>query len=282
MIAVSAEHIEKAFCAHTVLRDISFSIPQGEIFGLLGPSGSGKTTLIKILTGQLAPTSGSAALFATRSEALTISQRRGVGIMMDEFGVYERLSCFDNLKVFAALHGIDRSAIQKTLEAVGLFDCAKIPAGKLSKGMKSRLRLARAFLTSPQLIFLDEPTSGLDPAAAEEIHAMIAAQKKRGVTVFLTTHDMTEAEKLCDRIALLDEGRILVSGPPAELCRRYNRLRQITLRLSDGTELSFPADPASAPAICALIEQGRMETIHSSEPNLESVFMTLTGNKLNV
>ena len=152
---------------------------------------------------------------------------------------------------------------------------------KLSKGMKNRLRLARAFLTNPRILFLDEPTAGLDPATAEEIHALLLERKRLGATVFLTTHNMTEAEKLCDRIALLDKGHILESGSPQEVCRRYNRLKQILVHLSDERDISFPAVPASAPEISALLAEGTVETIHSSEPNLESVFMELTGSKLN-
>jgi len=279
---ISAEHIKKAFDDREVLCDISFHIPPGEIFGLLGPSGSGKTTLIKILTGQLPPSDGKSAILSTPSESLTMLQRRSIGIMMDEFGVYERLSCLDNLKVFSKLYGLNRGEILKTLEAVGLPDCARVPAKKLSKGMKSRLRLARTFLTSPKVMFLDEPTSGLDPATMEDIHAMILERKKLGVTIFLTTHNMTEAETLCDRVALLNQGRIIESGTPPEVCRRYNRLKQISIHLTDGRDVSFPALPASALAISDLIAAGIVETIHSSEPNLESVFIELTGNKLNV
>ena len=279
---ISANHIKKAFNKHEVLCDISFHIPQGEIFGLLGPSGAGKTTLIKILSGQLAPTSGSAAILASPAEKLTMSQRRSIGIMMDEFGVYKRLSCYDNLKVFAKLHNIRREEIVKALSDVGLSGCEKTSAQNLSKGMKSRLRLARAFLTNPKVMFIDEPTSGLDPATTEEIHAMILARKKLGCTIFLTTHNMAEAETLCDRIALMNKGHIIESGSPAEVCRRYNRLKRIDMRLLDGRELSFPAVPASTPAISELLNAGLVETIHSSEPNLESVFMELTGHKLNV
>lgn len=279
---IYAEHIKKDFLDHKVLCDVSFHIPQGEIFGLLGPSGAGKTTLIKILTGQLTPTGGQATILGTPSEKLTMSQRRSIGIMMDEFGVYERLSCFENLKVFAKLHGVSRSEILKTLEAVGLANCEKIPAQKLSKGMKSRLRLARTFLTNPDIMFLDEPTSGLDPATAEDIHTMILERRKLGVTIFLTTHNMTEAATLCDRISLLNKGSIIESGSPSEVCRRYNRLKQISVHCTDGRDVSFPAVPASAPAISGLIADEIVETIHSSEPDLESVFMELTGNKLNV
>lgn len=279
---ISADHIKKIYSDREVLCDISFQIPEGEIFGLLGPSGAGKTTLIKILTGQIHPSGGRAFMLGTAAEKLTAAQRRSIGIMMDEFGVYERLSCYDNLKVFADLYGVGRKEILDTLSAVRLDGCERRPAEKLSKGMKSRLRLARAFLTNPRIMFLDEPTSGLDPATTEDIHSMILERLKLGATVFLTTHNMAEAEKLCDRIALLDKGRIIESGAPTEVCRRHNHLKQIALHLSDGRDVSLPAVPSSAQIISEYISEGVVETIHSSEPDLESVFMELTGHKLDV
>lgn len=282
MDMISAAHIEKSFPPHQVLRDVSFRVPRGEIFGLLGPSGAGKTTLINILIGRTAPDSGQAALFGTPSGRLSARQRRDVGVMMDDFGVYERLSCLDNLRVFADLHGIDRGAERRVLAEVGLSGCERLSAKKLSKGMKSRLRLARAFLTDPPVLFLDEPTGGLDPATTEDIHAMILTRKRLGCTVFLTTHNMAEAEKLCDRVALLHRGQIVEEGPPAEMCLRHNRLRQIRMRLCDGSTVTLAVSPSSARTISDAIAAGKVETIHSSEPDLETVFMELTGSKLDV
>ena len=281
MEIISAKNINKTFDEHTVLCDVSFEVHSGEIFGLLGPSGAGKTTLIKILSGQLAATSGQAVLLGKKSEQITMSDRKSIGIMMDEFGLYERLSCYDNLKIFADLHDIKRDAIQNTLKEVGLAGFEKTAAGKMSKGMKSRLRLARAFLINPTVLFLDEPTSGLDPATMEAIHAMILDRKKQGGTIFLTTHNMTEAEILCDRIALLNNGCIIELGSPAEMCRRYDHLKQINMHLSNGNDISLPSAPESAQKIFEAITDGSLLTIHSSEPSLEDVFMELTGNKLD-
>lgn len=281
METITARGIRREFGGRPVLIDINLSIGSGEIFGLLGPSGAGKTTLIKILTGQLAPTGGSCALFGKDSLRLTMADRRKIGIMMDEFGLYERLSCYENLKVFADLFGLHRADIIKALGDVELENAEKTSADKLSKGMKSRLRLARAFLTNPSVLFLDEPTSGLDPSTAEEIHELILKRKDAGCTVFLTTHNMQEAEKLCGRIALLNEGHIVESGSPAEVCRRYDHLKMIDIHLKSGKDLSLPAVPASAREISELIAGGELETIHSSEPSLGDVFMELTGSKLN-
>ena len=162
--SIIISNISKSFGEKNVLDSISLEIGKGEIFGLLGPSGAGKTTLIKILTGQLKADSGSSEIGGRNSQMLTGADYSSFGIMMDNFGVYERLSCFDNLKIFARIYKIGNEEIYKALAAVGLSDAAKTPAGRLSKGMKSRLRLARVFMINPSILFLDEPTSGLDPA----------------------------------------------------------------------------------------------------------------------
>ena len=278
--AISLYEITKVFGNRKVLDNITLDVKKGEIFGLLGPSGAGKTTLIKILTGQLKAESGSSVINGLDSRKLTGKDYRSFGIMMDDFGVYERLSCFDNLKIFARIYGIGNDKIHAALEAVGLADAKKTPAANLSKGMRSRLRLARVFMIDPEVLFLDEPTSGLDPATADEIQKMILAEKEKGKTVFLTTHTMSEAEKLCDHIALLNEGHIIEYGAPDEICRRYNHKKKITIHLTDGTDLQIPQNEAAADTVAQLLRSGRAETIHTTEPNLEAVFMELTGKEL--
>ena len=278
--AISLQEITKVFGNRKVLDNITLDVKKSEIFGLLGPSGAGKTTLIKILTGQLKAESGSSVINGLDSRKLTGKDYRSFGIMMDDFGVYERLSCFDNLKIFARIYGIGNDKIHEALEAVGLADAKKTPAANLSKGMRSRLRLARVFMIDPEVLFLDEPTSGLDPATADEIQKMILAEKEKGKTVFLTTHTMSEAEKLCDHIALLNEGHIIEYGAPDEICRRYNHKKKITIHLTDGTDLQIPQNEAAADTVAQLLKSGKAETIHTTEPNLEAVFMELTGKEL--
>ncbi len=278
--AVLVKKITKKFDKKIVLDSIDLEIGRGEIFGLLGPSGAGKTTLIKIITGQLKADSGISVINGRNSEELTGEDYKGYGIMMDNFGVYERLSCFDNLKVFADIYSKKKEDIIRALEKVGLKDYAKKAAADLSKGMKSRLRLARVFLTDPDVLFLDEPTSGLDPVTAGDIQRMILAEKNKGKTIFLTTHTMTEAEKLCDTIALLNEGNIVEYGNPAEICRRYNHRRKIKLHLTNGVDIELPQDEGAAEEVSRLLKSGSVETIHSTEPNLEWVFMELTGKEL--
>ena len=279
--SIKAEKIAKSFGNRAVLDGIDLDIQSGEIFGLLGPSGAGKTTLIRILTGQLRQDSGTALITGTDTRRLSGNDRRRFGITMDDFGVYERLSCYENLKIFAGIYGAGKREINEVLAKVGLSGAAKTPAGKLSKGMRGRLKLARAFMTDPDILFLDEPTSGLDPVSAAEIHKMILDEKKRGKTVFLTTHTMTEAEKLCGSIALLNEGRIVEYGSPEEICRRYDHQRRLKIHLKDGSDIEIPHTAGSAGTVAELIGSGKAETIHTTEPDLETVFMELTGKELS-
>ncbi|MBD5461199.1 MAG: ABC transporter ATP-binding protein [Lachnospiraceae bacterium] len=288
---IQALEIQHEFGKKKVLNGVTLRISKGEIFGLLGPSGAGKTTLIKILTGQLAPTGGQVITagengYCTggkpgrRTENGRMRQCR-IGIMMDEFGVYERLTCYENLKLFARIYGLPRHRIDSALEQVGLTDAKKRAAMHLSKGMRSRLILARALMAEPDILFLDEPVSGLDPATAEEIHRLLRVQQQRGVTIFLTTHNMSEAQNLCGNIALLHEGRIVEQGSPEEICRRYDHQRRIRLHLCDGRDVELANGASSAGEVAGYLEREMVRTIHSTEPDLESVFMELTGRGLD-
>lgn len=278
--AIKINNISKSFGSKTVLDDINLDVEEGEIFGLLGPSGAGKTTFIKILTGQLKGEHGTTAINGINSQQLKSTDYSSFGIMMDNFGVYERLSCFDNLKVFARIYRLDEEDIRAALSDVGLGSAGKTVAGNLSKGMKNRLRLARVFMINPSVLFLDEPTSGLDPATSEDIQQLILAEKKKGKTIFLTTHNMAEAEKLCDHVALLHKGKIVEYGSPQEVCRRYNHQKKLLIHLTDGTDKEIPTDTHSAETVYELMKNNLVETIHSSEPNLETVFLELTGEEL--
>ena len=201
---------------------------------------------------------------------------------MDNFGIYERLNCYDNLKIFAEIYGVKNENILNALKKVGLESAKKTSAAKLSKGMRSRLRLARAFMTDPDILFLDEPTSGLDPATADDIHKMMLAEKEKGKTIFLTTHTMSEAEKLCENIIMINEGKVAEQGCPQEICRRYNHQRMLKIHLSDGTDIQIPHNENASEKVAELLKSGRAEAIHTTEPNLETVFMELTGKELAV
>lgn len=277
---IRLHNVHKSFSGREVLKGIEFEINDGEIFGLLGPSGAGKTTLIKILTGQLDFDNGDVSILDKKVSELTGADHKKIGIMMDQFGVYERLSCYENLKIFADIYQIPRDNIKKTLADVGLEKASKTAASNLSKGMRNRLQLARVFMQTPKIIFLDEPTSGLDPATTKAIHRLILEKKAQGCTIFLTTHDMTEATKLCDHVALLNDGNIVEYGSPQEVCRRYNHQNRLKLHFYDGTEEEMPNASDSAERLKELFLAGRIETIHSTEPTLETVFLELTGRKL--
>ena len=277
---ISAKGICKSFADKEVLSGIDLDIKPGKIFGLLGPSGAGKTTLIRIITGQLGFDSGEVRVFAKPVNELTGDDKKKIGIMMDDHGVYDRLSCTDNLKIFADIYGVPYSEIGKALKETGLADSAKKPAMKLSKGMRARLQLARVFMVRPKILFLDEPTSGLDPMTMKYIHKLILDRRDSGCTVFLTTHNMEEAAVLCDEVALLNEGKIVDRGAPEELCRRYNHQKTINIHLTSGEDIELPHCDEAAAKIMSLMSQGRIETIHSSEPTLETVFIELTGRRL--
>ena len=185
---------------------------------MLGPSGSGKTTLINILTNQLAPDGGVAHVDASSFET---------GLMLDEDGLYPRLNCLENLNLFARIYGIPVSNSMEALDDVNLAPAAKKAVSSLSKGMRQRLALARAILHRPKILYLDEPTSALDPATADGMHRLIQGLRERGATIFLTTHNMDEAVKLCDRVVLLNKGQIVEQGAPLEICNRHNSMRTV-------------------------------------------------------
>lgn len=278
--AIKVSHLKHTFGEKTVLKDINFEIEKGSIFGLLGPSGAGKTTIIKILTGQLAASCGESVLLGKNSEKLSGDDYNKIGIMMDNFGLYERMSCYDNLKFFCKIMNVSNLKINEVLKKVGLLEAAKTSVADLSKGMRCRMLLARAILNNPSVLFLDEPTSGLDPKTTKEIHQLILELKENGATVFLTTHNMTEAEKLCENIALLNEGEIIEYGNPKEICRKYNHQKKLLIHLYDGSDIELSFSKEDLSVLKEHLESGKMETIHSTEPNLETVFIELTGRKL--
>ncbi|HIV93832.1 ABC transporter ATP-binding protein [Drancourtella sp. An57] len=278
---ISFRHLSKKFQNDLVLKDISAVLHRGEILGFLGPSGAGKTTTIKILTGQLLPTSGEAKVLGKRCQDIDESIYEQIGIVTDQSGIYERLSVYDNLKYFARLLNVPLKDIDPLLRRIGLYDHRKKPAGRLSKGQTQRLILARAILHRPKVLFLDEPTSGLDPTTALEIHRMLLELKESGMAIFLTTHNMEEASKLCDHVALLNEGTIVEYGTPESICLKYNTLKRYRVRLQDGSRHELEQSEETSRKLAGWISQNVIETIHSCEPTLETVFLTVTGRTLS-
>jgi ABC-2 type transport system ATP-binding protein len=217
--ALVVNQLTKRFGERTAFSDVSLQVAYGEVFGFLGPNGAGKTTTVRTLGTLIAPTSGSATVTGIPLKPENgVEIRRSISIMPEAPGLYLRQTVAENLEFFAGLYGIHRAGqrIREALDAVNLSDRAGDLCGGLSKGLRQRVGLARTLLSDPKIMFLDEPTSGLDPVAAREAHDLINSLRQRGVTIFLTTHRLEEAEKLCDRVAILNT-TLRSIGRPAEL-----------------------------------------------------------------
>jgi ABC-2 type transport system ATP-binding protein len=300
--AIEVNHLTKTFGGRTAVSDVSFSVARGEVFGFLGPNGAGKTTTVRTLGTIMAPTSGSATVAGI---ALTpgngVEIRRRISIMPESPGLYLRLSVIENLECFADLYEVPdpRARMDRVLRDVKLTDRAQDICGTLSKGLRQRVALARALLSDPQVLFLDEPTSGLDPVASRDVHELIAALSDSGVTIVLTTHRLEEAERLCDRVAILNT-TLRTIGRPDELRERlFTKTLTVTtadplpepdrvfagLPAVDGWRQDTPAgyvlsvsDPAVAapPTVRALVTAGAdVLTINRSHHSLEDVYLEL-------
>ncbi|MBN1438821.1 MAG: ABC transporter ATP-binding protein [Anaerolineales bacterium] len=217
MNAIETHELSRDFGTVKAVDRITFSAAAGELFGFLGPNGAGKTTTIRILTGQLRPTSGSAKVAGYDAVTERAELKRRIGVVFEYQNLYERMSAIENLHFIADLYGASRKRVAQVLEQVGLAERACEPIKRFSNGMKQRLLIARALIPRPQVLFLDEPTRGLDPAVARDVRSIIAGLARSGTTVFLTTHYMEEADRLCARVAILDRGRIVAMDAPAAL-----------------------------------------------------------------
>ena len=261
--ALTVERLSKRFDDRVAFEDVSFEVGYGEVFGFLGPNGAGKTTTVRTLGTLLAPTSGSATVAGVPLRAENGPEIRArISIMPESPGLYLRLTVMENLQCFAGLYELDqvRERIERALLAVNLLDRARDSCGSLSKGLRQRVALARALLNDPAVLFLDEPTSGLDPVATREVHELIGTLRERGVTIFLTTHRLEEAERLCDRVAILSTTLRLI-GRPDELRRRLFR-RSLDVRVRASLE-----DP---------------EAVFGALPEVEGWQQTPAGYALNV
>ncbi len=272
-VLIEINNLSFSFGEKQILKNISLTIEKGDIIGLLGPSGAGKTTLINILTRQLKPQSGE--IKTVHNENLTSA------IMMDSFGLYERLTVWDNLKIFANIYQVPHNRIEKLLKRAELINDKKTVVNHLSKGMRNRVNFCRALLKDMDILYLDEPTSGLDPATTDKRHNLIEEERKSGTTIFLTTHNMNEAQKLCDKIILLNEGSIIEQGVPKEICMKYNIENTLKLVLKNGEKYILQNNREHAEILFEMMKNETIASIHSSEPDLEKVFLYLTGRRLN-
>jgi ABC-2 type transport system ATP-binding protein len=318
MAVVEAQDLHRTYRTYTgtirrrakeieAVRGVSFAIEKGELFGLLGPNGAGKTTTIKMLITLLIPTSGTASVLGYDVVKDPREVRKRIGYVFGgERGVYERLSGYDNLRYFAELYGVpgreQKPRIEELLELVGLKGREHERAEGYSRGMKQRLHIARGLLHDPEVVFLDEPTIGLDPVGARELRATIASLTEAGKTILLTTHYMFEADALCDRIAVITQGKIVAEGTPGQLKSRVEsgsvtevevygvpeetieRLRGLEGVLAVWTEereqaqvlsVQTRADTQLTAAILGHLDGANVGRVSHREPTLEDAYVAL-------
>jgi ABC-2 type transport system ATP-binding protein len=229
MNVITVQNLTRDYDGLRAVDAISFEVQAGEIFGFLGPNGAGKTTTIKMLTGQLRPTSGRAWVAGCDVVDGRQQLKPQIGVVFDSQNIYERMSARENLRFAARLYRVPRQRVEEVLAQVGLSDRANDRAQTYSTGMKQRLVIARALLHAPRVLFLDEPTRGLDPNVARAIRAIVVDLSRRGMTVFLTTHYMIEADQLSRRVAILDRGRIVALDTPDRLKAEVGQGKDATL-----------------------------------------------------
>lgn len=275
---VSMENVSIHFGSTKALKDVSFQIYKGEIFGFLGPSGAGKTTTIKLLTKQLKQDQGSIRIFGKEITDLGDALYDHIGVLSDNSGMYEKMSVYDNLKIFADLKKIPHEQIEDILKKTGLWDDRRKKARDLSRGMKQRLLFSRTILHKPDILFLDEPTSALDPATSEAVYDIITELKKDGTTIFLTTHNMYEADLLCDRVAFLHEGSIVECDNP-DILKLKHSVNEVVILSDTGKEYYTKRDKQSIWKTMQEMD-GDVARIASVEPDLKTIFLDLTGRNL--
>lgn len=265
------------------VKGISFSVDEGEIFGFLGPSGAGKSTVQKIITRLLTGYSGEVNVFGRGLDSRGRDYYERIGVSFELPNHYKKLTALENLDFFRSLYSTETEESKKLLEMVGLLDDAGTRVGQFSKGMQMRLNFARALINRPPLLFLDEPTSGMDPVNARNIKDIILEQRKKGCTVFLTTHNMAVADQLCDRVAFIVDGEITLTDSPRDLKIRYGH-RRVRVEYSAGGstgQKEFPLEGlGNSGEFLELIRTANIETIHTLEATLEDIFIMVTGRSL--
>jgi ABC-2 type transport system ATP-binding protein len=274
---IETTHLAKRYGSVDAVRDVSFSVEAGEIFGLLGHNGAGKTTCIRMLTGRTRPTNGSATVAGFDVVNQINEVRPRINLVFEDANLYERLSGLENLTLFAHLYDVPVSRAKDLLALVDLTDAASRKVKKYSTGMKQRLLIARALINTPQVLFLDEPTRGLDPSSARDLRDLVLRLAAEGTTIFLTTHYMNEADELCDRVAFLKAGEIVAMDTPRELKLRYGRpTAKVLLENREEVEINL-ASGEDAAQLDQWMRNGEVRTIHSQEGTLEDVFIHIAG-----
>ncbi|PZD95463.1 ABC transporter ATP-binding protein [Paenibacillus sambharensis] len=285
MIEVNGLAYQYPGSSSQVLKGIDFHIAKGEIFGFLGPSGAGKSTTQNILIGALKGYTGSVRVLGLEIRGAGSRYYERIGVAFEFPNFYSRLTAIENLQLFRSLYSGTTEEPMKLLEAVGLSGHAKEKVAGFSKGMRMRLNLCRALLNRPEVLFLDEPTSGLDPVNAKMLKDIIRERSREGTTIVLTTHNMSAAEQLCNRVAFLVDGTIpLIDSPRALMVGLGSRKVVVEYRNQNGSMESagFELDGiGSDPAFQKLLSSGTVETIHTREATLEQIFIEVTGRGLS-
>jgi ABC-2 type transport system ATP-binding protein len=298
--ALEVRNLVKRYGSVVAVAGVSFDVPRGEIFGILGPNGAGKTTTLEMIEGLRRPDEGTAVVDGVDVQADPRGVRARIGVQLQEAGFFERLTVEETLRLFGAFHR--RAAPADTIiDRLQLGDKRRAWAGTLSGGQRQRLSIAVALINDPPIMFLDEPTTGLDPQARRNLWEIIAGFRREGRTVVLTTHYMEEAERLCDRVAIMDHGRIVALDTPRALIREHTPGTTVAVTISggeaplgtlpgvrhvqqeNGESLLFSTDPIQT--VHALMDLNRQGNLHFhqlrvEEATLEDVFLHLTGRRL--
>lgn len=272
---IRIEGLKKSFGSKVALENLDLNWAGGEILGFLGPSGSGKSTLISILMGQVDPDAGQVQILGKDVRNLGVEDFAQLGLMSEALGFYETLTVYQNLSFFSRFFQIPMQAVDDLLKRLDLWEDRDVKASKLSTGMRQRMLLIRAVLHQPKLLFLDEPTSGLDPTLARKIQDLLLELKEKGTAIFLTTHNMEEATRLSDRLAILHKGSIVEFGSLEEIGQRQATGEDlVTISYRNGRTKTVPRAEVSQ----HLSDQ--VVGMESREMDLEMIFMKLTGASL--
>lgn len=279
------EHLRKTYGNLVAVDDVSLEVRKGEVFGLLGPNGAGKSTTIGMCVGLIAPDSGSVEI-AGAGAPTTDSVRRHLGVAPQALAIYDELTGAENLSLFGRLYGLGgrdlSDRVHRVLDLVGLLPRATDRAGKYSGGMKRRLNLAAALVHDPPLLLLDEPTAGVDPQSRNNILDTVRDLARAGRTIIYTTHYMEEAQRLCDRVGIIDKGRLLCVGAVEDLVRTHGGKSVVRVERAGKHERVETDDPLRE--IAAVLSHagpdGPATGVHIERPDLESVFLSLTGRSL--
>ena len=280
--------VEELFHSYThndkyAVRDASFEIAEGEVFGFLGPSGAGKSTTQGVLTGLLQLQDGNVSVAGYDVKRPDRKMFNKIGVSFEQSNVYGKLTALENLEFYRKLFDVPTRDPKKLLEMVGLDGVATQRTAEYSKGMKHRLTFVRSMLNNPEMWFLDEPTTGLDPAIASEIKAIVREEKEKGVTIFLTTHNMFVADELCDRVAFIIDGEIRLIDSPRNLKLQYGeKLVEVEYRNNGSVqkETLSMVDEKERAHLNEIVNTGNIEMMHTKEATLEEIFIKVTGRGL--